>query len=154
MLDILHFCCFFIKQFKVHEIDINQAKNQANQVLSWFNNINWLVSYDSIRIYLDVFMCLWIKIVKLLLLLPRKVGIQLATQLTDKSHSIHVNGSKYVLEERQNYIWRNIANKINKKQNKGKVHRKRKEKKTYKCQFCPYTYLRTVKTDIFPFFFL
>ena len=35
---------------------------------------------------------------------------------------------------------------------KGKVHRKKKEKKTYKCQFSPYTYLRTVKTDTFPFF--
>ena len=27
-----------------------------------------------------------------------------------------------------------------------------KKEKTYKCQFCPYTYLRTVKTDTFPFF--
>ena len=35
---------------------------------------------------------------------------------------------------------------------KGKVHRKRKEEKTDKCQFCLYTYLRTVKTDIFLFF--
>ena len=26
------------------------------------------------------------------------------------------------------------------------------EEKTDKCQFCPYTYLRTVKTDIFLFF--
>merc|ERR1712175_55361 len=34
---------------------------------------------------------------------------------------------------------------------KGKVHRKKK-KKTDKCLFCPYTYLRTVKTDIFLFF--
>ena len=28
----------------------------------------------------------------------------------------------------------------------------KKRKKTDKCQFCPYTYLRTVKTDNFPFF--
>ena len=28
----------------------------------------------------------------------------------------------------------------------------KKEEKTDKCQFCPYTYLRTVKTDMFPFF--
>merc|ERR1711954_311660 len=34
----------------------------------------------------------------------------------------------------------------------GKGHRK-KRKKTDKCLFCPYTYLRTVKTDIFLFFF-
>ena len=29
----------------------------------------------------------------------------------------------------------------------------KKKKKTDKCLFCPYTYLRTVKTDIFLFFF-
>ena len=34
------------------------------------------------------------------------VCIQLATQLTDKSHSIHVNGPKYILEETQLYIFR------------------------------------------------
>ena len=28
----------------------------------------------------------------------------------------------------------------------------KRRKKTYKCQFCPYTYLRTVKRDIFLFF--
>ena len=37
---------------------------------------------------------------------------------------------------------------------KGKVHRKKKKKKNYKCPLCPYTYLHTVKTDIFPFFLL
>ena len=36
--------------------------------------------------------------------------------------------------------------------NKGKVHRKKRRRKTDKCQFYPYTSLRTVKTDIFPFF--
>ena len=34
---------------------------------------------------------------------------------------------------------------------KGKVHKK-KEKKTNKNLFCPYTYLRPVETNFFPFF--
>ena len=34
-----------------------------------------------------------------------RLCIQLATQLTDKSHSIHVNGPKYILEKTQLYIF-------------------------------------------------
>ena len=34
-----------------------------------------------------------------------RLYIQLATQLTDKSHSIHVNGPKYILEKTQLYIF-------------------------------------------------